>query len=141
MSITPRLSDALAAARHAAAQAAVPAHELPPSSSSSSALSSTAAGIMAPLSMTPLAPPRPAGIDQSTDQSTATPPRDSLPGAVPTARRELFDRTREHLLDLVSRRDVSALPPSWAGVSGRLSQEEAASATAALQLVAARVSP
>lgn len=129
MTMIPRLSDALAAARQAATRrtsagdAAMPASATPPA--------------MAPLAMTPLAPPRVAGTDECALPEHPT----SLPGAIPTARRELFERTRDTLLELVSRRDVGALPPSWAGVSGRLSQEEAASAAAALQLVAAQVMP
>ena len=147
MTITPRLNDALAAARHATAMREAIEHP---------AAAGTAG--MAPVAMTPLAPPRAAGVSgisstsstSSTLGTTAThgaddgvdaPPADTLPCMVPTVRRELFDRTREELLDLLGRRDLGALPPSWAGVSGRLTQEEAASAAAALQLIAARVSP
>lgn len=125
MTINTRLTDAPAAARHASALQ--PAAEL-------SAAAGSAAG-MAPVAMTPLAPPR---ADSETAPGSDDEP---MPGMVPTARRELFDRTREELLDLLGRRDFGALPPSWAAISGRLSQEEAASAAAALQLIAARVSP
>ncbi len=138
MTITPRLNDALAAARHAAAMQA--AAERP-------AGSAAAAAGMAPVAMTPLAPPRTDGVAANAEnvanaaaQANAA-QDDTLPGMVPTARRELFDRTREEWLDLLGRRDLGALPPSWAGVSGRLTQEEAASTAAALQLIAARVSP
>ncbi len=134
MTITPRLNDALAAARHTAAMQAAVERPAGPAA---------AAAGMAPVSMTPLAPPRTDGAPgTAANAAQASAARDdSLPGMVPTARRELFDRTREELLDLLGRRDLGALPPSWAGVSGRLTQEEAASAAAALQLIAARVSP
>ncbi|MEO0317148.1 MAG: hypothetical protein RL404_825 [Pseudomonadota bacterium] len=121
MTINTRLTDALFAARHASAAAPPPA--------------AVRAGGMAPVSLTPLAPPGAAGATAPGKEN------DDLPGMVPTARRELFDRTREELLDMLGRRDFGALPPSWAAISGRLSQEEAASAAAALQLIAARVSP
>ncbi len=127
MKITPRLQDALAATSQAARLQA---------SSERPAANMTGAG-MAPLSLTPLVPPRAV----LAGESAAAPKDDSLPGMVPTTRRELFDRIREDLLERVSQRDLGALPPSWAAISGRLSQEEAASAAAALQLIAARVSP
>ncbi len=131
MTITPRLNDALAATRHAAAMQA--AAERPAGAAANAAS-------MAPVALTPLAPPHAATA--GTEAEAATDAQDgTMPGMVPTARRELFDRTREELLDLLGRRDLGALPPSWAGVSGRLTQEEAASAAAALQLIAARVSP
>lgn len=141
MTITPRLNDALAAARHAAAMQAAAERPAGPAA---------AAAGMAPVALTPLAPPRTDGAPGTQAQpgaarggaaQTDAAQDDTLPGMVPTARRELFDRTREELLDLLGRRDLGALPPSWAGVSGRLTQEEAASAAAALQLIAARVSP
>ncbi len=131
MTITPRLNDALAAARHAATMQAAAQHPAGPAA---------VAANMAPVALTPLAPPRVDGAPGAEAQARAA-QDDALPGMVPTARRELFDRTREELLDLLGRRDLGALPPSWAGVSGRLTQEEAASAAAALQLIAARVSP
>lgn len=139
MTITPRLNDALAAARHATAMQAAAERPAGPAA---------AAASMAPVALTPLAPPRadgaagtggankPANVAQASAAQ-----EDTVPGMVPTARRELFDRTREELLDLLGRRDLGALPPSRAGVSGRLTQEEAASAAAALQLIAVRVSP
>ena len=129
MTITPRLNDALAAARQASALQVPAGH--PPAGAVTG---------MAPVAMTPLEPPRVAGTAGSAAR-TAAQGDDALPGTVPTARRELFDRSREALLDALGRRDFGALPPSWAGVCGRLSQEEAASAAAALQLIAARVSP
>ncbi len=139
MTITPRLNDALAATRHAAAMQAAAERPAGPAA---------AVAGMAPVALTPLAPPRvdgaagTAGTESPANTARAnTAQDDTLPGMVPTARRELFDRTREELLDLLGRRDLGALPPSWAGVSGRLTQEEAASAAAALQLIAARVSP
>ena len=144
MTITPRPNDALAAARHAAAMQAAVERPAGP------AAAAAAAACMAPVALTPLAPPRAEGAAGTQAQAGAAQrnaaqadaaQHDTLPGMVPTARRELFDRTREELLDLLGRRDLGALPPSWAGVSGRLTQEEAASAAAALQLIAARVSP
>ncbi len=137
MTITHRLSDALAAARHASAL-----HGKLPASPSSAA---GGADTMAPLAMTPLAPPLVSTSASSPHASPHTSPAretgddGALPGMVPTARRELFDRSREELLTLLAQRDFGALPPSWAAISGRLSQEEAASAAAALQLIAARV--
>ena len=133
MTITPRLHDALAAARHAAALQAA----------GERVAGSAAVARMAPVAMTPLAPPRALGDTAltATEDREAARQHEALPGMVPTVRRELFDRTRDALLDLLGRRDLGALPPSWAGISGCLTQEEAASAAAALQLIAARVSP
>ncbi len=125
MTINTRLTDALAAARQVSTLQSNPEQ---------AAAGARAAG-MAPVSMTPLTPPRVAG------ETAPVSDDESMPGMVPTARRELFDRTREELLDLLGRRDFGALPPSWAAISGRLSQEEAASAAAALHLIATRVSP
>ncbi len=125
MTISSRLNDALALARMSATSIQ---QSQPPVT--------VAAHRMAPLSLTPLSPPRAA----STDESAPIAMPGSLPGSVPNAQRELFDRTREQLLATLAGRDFSALPPSWAGVSGRLSQEEATSAAAALQLIAAQVS-
>lgn len=131
MTITTRLTDALAAARHAAALQAAVEHPAVPA----------AAAGMAPVSMTPLAPPR-TGKSADTADAHRLPQYDDVrPGMVPTVRRELFDSSCEELLALLGRRDLNALPPSWAGVSGHLTQEEAASAAAALRLIAARVSP
>ncbi len=126
MTITPRQHDALAAARASAMQAV---RERPVATANGNG--------MAALSLTPLVPPRAA----LTDESAAVPKDDALPGTVPTMRRELFDRIREDLMERVNRRDLGALPPSWAGISGTLSQEEAASAVAALRVIATEVSP
>ena len=126
MTITPKLHDALAAARQVSA----------PQSAAHSEAGATAAGAMAPLSLTPLAPPRAA----ATDESAPAQPAEAQPGMVPTMRRELFDRKREQLLALLDKRDFGELPPSWAAISGRLSQEEATAAAAALQLIAVQVS-
>ncbi len=142
MTINHRLSDPLAAARHAStlhgklhADASVPA--------SGSASTAAGAGTMAPLALTPLAPPQVSHAASAPHAATAQQASDddAVPGMVPTARRDLFDRRREELLAQLAKRDFGALPPSWAAISGRLSQEEAASAAAALQLIAARVSP
>ena len=126
MTITPRRHDALATGHASAVQAV----SVPP------AATATGTG-MAALSLTPLVPPRAA----LTDESATVPKDDALPGTVPTMRRELFDRIREDLMERVNRRDLGALPPSWAGISGTLSQEEAASAVAALRVIATEVSP
>lgn len=127
MTITNRLHDGLATAGQALAPQAANERPTP----------ALAAAGMAPLSLTPLAPPRTAG----SAIASAAAQGDALPAGVPMQHRALFDRTHEALFDLLSRRDFSALPPSWAGVSTRLAQEEAASAAAALYLIAARVSP
>lgn len=126
MTITPKLQDALAAA-HLVSGPQFAAH---------SEEGGPAASAMAPLSLTPLAPPRAA----ATDESAPAQPAEAQPGMVPTMRRELFDRKREQLLALLDKRDFGELPPSWAAISGRLSQEEATAAAAALQLIAVQVS-